>query len=397
MKKLMILGASILQVPAIIQAKKMGVYVLAVDMNPQAEGFSYSDKKLVISTTDTEGVLKAARENEIDGIMTLASDRPMLTVARVCEELKLVGIDEDTALRATNKSKMRDALKKANVPIPMYFSVDSYEDFLIAIKKIEARGYRCIAKPSDNSGSRGIRLIDENDNLEEVYSYCKANSISGKILLEEYMEGPEVSVETISTNGSCQVIQVTDKITTGAPYFVEMGHSQPSTLDQKTLEEIIDISKKANKAIGIENGPSHTEIKVTKDGPKIVELGARLGGDNITTHLTPYSTGINMVEATIKIALGEKVSLTKSLDMAAAISYKKARPGKITDIRGLDKAREVKNIKDIKVVHKIGEESKEIKSSNDRICYAISQAKTAAEAKRACEEALDKIKIEIDL
>ena len=135
MKKLMILGASVLQIPAIIEAKKMGIYVIVVDMNPNAEGFSYADKKIVVSTTDTKRVLEVAKENDIDGIITIASDRPMRTVAKVAEELNLIGIDEKTAVNATNKSKMRDALKKYSVPIPMYFSVDDYEQYLEAIKK----------------------------------------------------------------------------------------------------------------------------------------------------------------------------------------------------------------------------------------------------------------------
>lgn len=311
MKKLMILGASVLQIPAILQAKKMGIYVIAVDMNPNAEGFSYADKKIVVSTTDIDGVLEEARNNNIDGIMTIASDRPMMTVAKVCEELGLVGIDMKTAINATNKSKMRDALRNTDVAIPMYFSVENYKDFLEASKKIMDKGYKCIVKPSDNSGSRGIRLVNDSDNLEEVYSYCKENSIAGTLVVEEYMEGEEVSVESISHDGDCEVIQITDKITTGAPYFVEMGHTQPSMLSDETKDEIKKLTQKATKAIGITDGPSHTEIKVTKDGPKIVEIGARLGGDNITTHLVPLSTGVNMVEAAIKIALGEEISLKK--------------------------------------------------------------------------------------
>lgn len=396
MKKLMILGASVLQIPAILQAKKMGIYVIAVDMNPNAEGFSYADKKIVVSTTDIDGVLKEARNNNIDGIMTIASDRPMMTVAKVCEELDLVGIDMKTAINATNKSKMRDALRNNDVAIPMYFSVESYKDFLEASKKIIDRGYNCIVKPSDNSGSRGIRLVKDSDNLDEVYSYCKENSIAGTLVVEEYMEGEEVSVESISHDGDCEVIQITDKITTGAPYFVEMGHTQPSMLSDETKDEIKKLTQKATKAIGITDGPSHTEIKVTKDGPKIVEIGARLGGDNITTHLVPLSTGVNMVEVSIKIALGEEISLRKTLNMASAIRYKDCKQGKIIAINGVDEAKKVQNIKEIKIVHGPGEISSEIRNSNDRICYSISQADTTKEAIKSCEEALEKIVVEIE-
>lgn len=398
MKKLMILGASVLQIPAIVEAKKMGIYVIAVDMNPNAEGFSYADKKIVVSTTDTKKVLEAARENDIDGIMTIASDRPMLTVAKVAKELNLIGIDEETAINATNKSKMRDALKKASVPIPMYFSVDDYDKYKEAIEKIKNKNYKCIVKPADNSGSRGIRLIEnyQEQELEKIYKYCKENSNSGCLVVEEFMQGSEVSVETISYKGICHVLQVTDKITTGPPYFVEMGHNQPSSLDKDTLEKIKKVAIDANKAIGIENGPSHTEIKVTIDGPKVVELGARLGGDNITTHLVPYSTGVNMVKASINIALGQEIDVRKKFEKASATRYKKCDIGKIIKIIGVDQAKKIQGVKDVKVVHGVGEESRQIKSSNDRVAYVISQAENTSKATLSCEKALEKIKIEVE-
>ncbi|MDY3006757.1 ATP-grasp domain-containing protein [Anaerococcus porci] len=398
MKKIMILGASILQIPAIKKAKEMGLYVISVDMNPNAEGFKYADKKIVISTTETKLVLREAKINKIDGIMTIASDKPMTTVAKVCEELDLDGIDLKTAIKATNKSSMRKALSKHNVPIPMFFSVDNYEDYLEAIKKIKVKGYKCIIKPADNSGSRGIKLIEDFDrnNLKMSFNYCRDNSNSGLIMVEEYMEGPEVSVESISYKGKCTIIQITDKITTGTPYFVEMGHTQPSSLDKNIIDKICEITTEATKAIGINNGPSHTEIKVTKDGPKIVEIGARLGGDNITTHLVPYSTGVDMVELCIKLALAEPIEIKKKVNLYSAIRYKRCDLGTISNITGLQEAKEVPFIKDIEITHKIGEESREIRSSNDRVCFAISQAPSLDEAIISCETALNKINIAVE-
>ncbi|ACV29293.1 Alanine-anticapsin ligase BacD [Anaerococcus prevotii] len=398
MKKLMILGASVLQIPAIVEAKKMGLYVLAVDMNPNAEGFSYADKKIVVSTTDTEKVLEEAKKNKIDGIITIASDRPMTTVAKVAKKLDLIGIDEKTAINATNKSKMRDALKAYGVPIPMYFSVDNYDQYLKAVDEIIMKSYKCIIKPEDNSGSRGIRLVESTDacDLKKIFDYCKSNSNSGKLLVEEYMEGPEVSVETISKDGVCNVIQITDKITTGPPYFVELGHSQPSSLDKETIDKIKKVAIDTNRAIGIENGPSHTEIKVTKDGPKVVEVGARLGGDNITTHLVPYSTGVNMVKASIKIALGQEIDVRKSFEKASVIRYKKCDTGKILKIKGIEEAKAIQGIMDVEIVHGVGEYSHTIKNSNDRVAYVISQGNDITEAIEACKNALDKIKIEVE-
>ena len=135
-KKIMILGASILQLPAIKQAKAMGLDVIAVDINPNAIGFKVPNiKKEIISTIDIPSVIEAAKKHHIDGIMTLATDMPMRTVAAVVKELGLIGIQEETALKATNKAKMRLALQKENVPIPKFFKVSNVKEYQNAVKK----------------------------------------------------------------------------------------------------------------------------------------------------------------------------------------------------------------------------------------------------------------------
>lgn len=399
MKKIMILGASILQLPAIEQAQRMGLGVVVCDMNPNAIGFNVPGViKEVISTIDTEGILEAAKRNQIDGIMTLATDMPMQSVAFVAKELKLIGISKDTALKATNKAYMRDALKNAQVPVPMYFHVHDKEEFIKAVKKVRSAGYKVIVKPADNSGSKGIELLNDYSpkSLKSAYEYTKKNSRKGDIMVEEYMEGPEVSVETLAIDGEIHIIQITDKITTNAPYFVEMGHSQPSQLDEKIKREIVEITIAANKAIGINDGPSHTEIKVTKDGPKIVELGARLGGDNITTHLVPLSTGVNMVEACIKIALGEKPDIEKKWSKGAAIRYFPQHAGIVKKISGVKEAEEIPGIVQVSIVHNIGEEISNINNSGSRMGFVIAQKDLPQDAIRACESALRMVKMEIE-
>ena len=396
MKTLMILGASILQLPAIKKAKEMDLNVVAVDMNPNAIGFKEDGiEKEIISTIDIPKVVEAAKKHKIDGIMTLASDMPMRTIAAVSKELNLIGISEETALKATNKAVMRDTLKNGNVPIPLYYKVSNIDDFYKSVNNIKSKGYKVITKPADNSGSRGIDLIEDfsQENLEKIYNYTKEYSRSGDILVEEYMEGPEVSVETLTTNGECHVIQITDKLTTGAPYFVEMGHSQPSQLPYDIKMKIEEVAIAANKAIGITNGPSHTEIKVTKDGPKIVELGARLGGDNITTHLVPLSTGVDMVEACIKISLGEKPDIAKKIEKASAIRYIDSHNGVIKDITGIENVKSMNGIRQVSIVHNIGEELNDIKSSTDRIGFIIAQGKTATETIGICERAEKQINV----
>lgn len=397
MKKLMILGASILQLPAILKAKEMGLQVIAVDMNSNAVGFDEPGIiKEVISTIDIPAVLECAKKHNIDGVMTLASDMPMRTVATVSKELGLVGITEETSFKATNKASMREALKQCGVPIPKFYKVSNRAEYDIATSKFDVP---FVVKPADNSGSRGIVKIEDltdKQSIFDAYDYSKSSSRNGDVVVEEYMNGSEVSVETITVNGECQVIQITDKITTGSPHFVEMGHTQPSQLDADTKQRISEVAKLANKAVGITNGPSHTEIIVTKEGPKIVEIGARLGGDCITTHLVPLSTGVDMVECCIKIALGEVPDTDIKFSKGAAIRYLSCCTGKIESITGIDDAKALKGVQQISIIHNIGDTVSEIKSSSDRVGFVVTQGDTPTDAVNKCNSAIAMINITME-
>ena len=391
-KTIMILGASILQLPAIEKASEMGLRLIVADMNPDAVGFSVPGViKEVASTIDIAGVTEAAEKHCIDGIMTLATDMPMRTVAAVAERLGIVGISRETAVNATDKSVMRRVLSEAGVPVPVFYKVSDSEAFREAVLKMSGP---FMVKPADSSGSRGIIKVENAADAEKAYEYAHQFSRNGIVVVEECMIGPEVSVETLATDGEIHVIQVTDKITTGAPHFVEMGHTQPSRLD--CTDEIKKTAIAANKAVGIENGPSHTEIIVTGEGPKIVEIGARLGGDCITTHLVPMSTGVDMVEACIRIAMGEKPDITPRLECGSAIRYFHQHAGVVRSISGLDKARQTPGIRQISVVHGIGRTITEINDSGSRMGFVIAQGKTAQDAAAKAEAALQMIKVEME-
>lgn len=396
-KKIMILGASILQLPAIEKALEMGLDVVAVDMNPNALGFGVPGViKEVISTIDIPAVLEAAKRHGIHGIITLASDMPMRTVAAVAEEMGLVGISPDTAVKATNKAAMRQALEAHNVPIPRYCKVSDREAYLAAVAGFTGP---FMVKPADNSGSRGIIKVETPADAERVraaYEYSRQHSRGGDVVVEEYMSGPEVSVETLTVEAKCHVIQITDKLTTGAPHFVEMGHTQPTAHDAETAEKIRQVAIAANRAVGITNGPSHTEIIVTQEGPKVVEIGARLGGDCITTHLVPLSTGVDMVECCIRIALGEQPELTHKVSQGSAIRYFSQTPGLVKAITGIEAARAMNGVRQVSIVHGVGERVGLIDSSGARMGFLITQGENAAEASTIAARALKIIHVTME-
>lgn len=397
MKKLMILGASVWQLPAIHKAKDMGLDVIVVDMNPSAVGFKVPGVKIeVISTIDIDKVVECAKKHRIDGIITVASDMPVRSIAAVSEELGVIGITKDTAYKATNKAAMRRCLKEKGVPIPEFYSVDTFDDYYAAIKNFSGK---FIVKPADNAGSRGVTLIEDKSDakrIEQSFSYSKEASRCGTVMVEEYMEGPELSVEILSYQGVCHVIQITDKLTTGSPHFVEMGHNEPSILPQLTKNTIEKVAKNAVEAVGIKNGPSHTEVIVTKSGPKIVELGARLGGDFITTNLVPLSTGVDMVECLIHIALGEKPDMSQKWNKGSAIRYMKTGIGRISSFTGVEEAKKISGVKEVGIIHGVGDWAVEVKNSVERVGFVIAQMDTPQEAIKVCEKALAAITVTVE-
>ncbi|WP_206001557.1 ATP-grasp domain-containing protein [Paraclostridium dentum] len=392
-KKIIILGASLLQIPAIKKAKEMGLHVISIDMDENAAGFKYADESYTISTNDVEEVLRISRKIKPDAIITIASDKPMITVARVGKELGLNTISESTSIKVTNKARMRECLEYNKIPIPRFKVINNKDSYL---EYTDQMSEMFIVKPADNSGSRGIFLVKDRCEAIDAYNYSSKYSSTGEILVEEYIEGAEVSVESLTLNGRTEIISITDKSTTGAPYFVELGHSIPSILDEKTQLQIKEITIGAIKALGINIGPAHTEIKITKDGPKIIEVGARLGGDNITTDLVPLSTGINMVECCIKLALGHEIEINEKKDNGSAIRYFESEPGILKNIENLDDVITQPGVVDIVFTKKIGDNITEVKSSSDRIGYVICQADTSTEAINLCEKVKKEINIKIN-
>lgn len=392
-KRILIVGASVLQLPAILKAKEMGFYVGVADYNPLAMGIQYADEYFNVSTIDVEGITEAARIFHPDGIMTLATDMPMRAIAAASKVCGLPGISYETAIKATDKAEMIKAFEEKNVEHPWYYVAVNKEEFETIKREVS---FPCIMKPTDNAGSRGVSLAHNLKELEDAYEYACGESRCGSVIVEEYLQGPEFSIEIMVVNGEIHVLQITDKLTTGAPHFVEMGHSQPTVQPEEQQKNLKDLAERAVKAVGIQEGPAHVEMILTKTGPKMVELGARMGGDCITTHLVPLSTGVDMIEATINISCGTRPDIEEKWHKGAAIRYLNAPEGVLRAVNGVEEAREIPGVQEVTIVKEIGMQITEIGSSVDRVGFVVAHANTAADAIKLCEEAIGKIEIVVD-
>ena len=322
-KKLAVIGASYLQSPLVKKAKEMGLEVHCFAWAEGAVCKELADYFYPISIVEKEEILKICQEVGIDGICTIASDVAAPTVAYVANKMNLVGNDYEAAVRANNKYQMREAFMKAGVPCPKFMMVTPNIFETEAIKdEFKKLHYPIIIKPSDRSGSLGVTKVEYPADLYSAIELAMEKSFKHQAMVEEFIEGREISVEFISYNGVHYPLQITDKVTTEAPHFVELEHHQPSTLPDEMFTTIYDITKTALKALGLTNGASHAEYKITKDGRiAIMEIGGRMGGDFIGSDLVRLSTGYDFVKGVIDVALGEFEEPVKTLNMCSGVYF----------------------------------------------------------------------------
>lgn len=315
----MIFGAGMLQVSLIQTANKLGYYTIAIDPDKNAIGKDIADEFFVVTGSDFAKTLEIAKTNNIAGIVTAATDKPLLMMARIAEKLELPFPSEVAINNTINKFELKKILQKNNIPCAKGVLSDLSElDQILSETGIK---YPVIIKPVDSSGSRGVFYCEKEENVINAYSESVNYSRFDKVLIEEYLEGPEISIEALVQDNQLYIIQITDKTVTPFPYNVEMGHIQPSRFYSKYYEEIFEILNKAINILHLNNCALHPEMKITYDGLKIVEIGPRLGGDFITSHLTPLSTGINMEEQLINIAVGTEIKIKKKTQRYSAVVF----------------------------------------------------------------------------
>ncbi len=313
MKKLAIIGASYLQEPLIRKAKDMGIETHVFAWAAGDVGEKIADHFYPISIIEKEEVLDKCRQIGIDGICSIASDLAVVTVNYVAEKMGLVGNGLENTFRATNKHNMRKAFEENGDPSPKSMMVETAADIVGELQ------FPVIVKPLDRSGSRGIFKIYERSELDNAIKDAEEQGFIKKALIEEFVEGSEYSIECMSCNGMHHFLAATYKYTTGSPRFIEMGHLEPSGLSDEMTEKVREVIFHALDSLKVTNGASHSEVKIDKSGNiRIIEIGARMGGDFIGSDLVELSTGVNFVKAVIQVALGEEPDLNPSHDVGAA-------------------------------------------------------------------------------
>ena len=318
-EKIMIFGGGMLQNSLIKTANNLGYYTIVIDPDPNALGKGESDEFIVVAGNDFERTFEIAKNNNIKGLVTTATDNPLLMMAEVAEKLNLAFSTKRSVNNTINKFKLKQIFVSNNIPCAKGV-LANFSELEEKLKQSEML-YPLIVKPIDSSGSRGVYYCSTKNELTNAYFDSVKYSNFDKVLIEEFLEGPEISIEALVQNDFLYIVQITDKTTTPFPYNVEMGHLQPSRFYRKYYDEIYQILSTAVKSLKLNDCALHPEMKITTNGIKIVEIGPRLGGDFITSHLTPLSTGINIEEQLLKIAVGKKINIERIHNRFSAVLF----------------------------------------------------------------------------
>ena len=380
-KTIMVIGGGLLQMPVILTAKKMGHEVVVTDYNPNAQGMKEADISIVMSTRDIEGSVRVAKaQNEITpihAVLTVGTDASM-AVAAVANALNLPGIKFEDAEAATNKIKMRMRFKEHGVPSPNFLPVWSLSDAKKAGKILK---FPVVIKPSDNMGARGVMRLDNLNQLADAFKFSKNASPSGELIMEEFMDGPELSIDAIIFNNEITFTGIADRIIEYPPYFIETGHNMPSALPPDVLDAACEIMTMGIRALGIDIGAAKGDIKITKDGPMIGELAARLSGGFMSAYTYPLSTGVDLIKAAIEVALGQEPGNLEPVIHQTAIERAIiTKPGIVKKITGLEEALKIPGIKEIFLNVQPGDKVIQPRSNVEKAGHIIAVGKTLADA-----------------
>jgi biotin carboxylase len=353
-QRLLVLGAGPAQIGLLRAAHERGLFVIAVDRDPAAPGFAYADKRAIVSTEDEPGVDRLARAENVDGIVSPGADWPVGVAARVAARLALPHpIDPATATLATTKPRQRERFAAAGVPQP---------------RLLDEPVAPSVVKAPDRQGQRGLTFVRTEEELAPAIDAALAASRNGSFIVEEYVDGPEVTVQAVSVDGVFHPLLVTDRVTADPPAFgVALAHVFPCLTGTRSA---VEAAGAAAVALGIRNGPTYTQIRVGEDGARVVELAARLGGGH-DAELCLAALGVDLNGLAISAALGEgphaDALVAEPRVGGATTVLLTAEPGELEAIDGIDDAEVAPGVIRVRAYRRPGFIVEELRRGSDRV------------------------------
>jgi biotin carboxylase len=372
---------------------------MAVDREPSAPGFRYADRRAIVSTEDESGIERLAGAERVDGLIAPGIDWPVAIAARIAERLALPHpISPETATLSTSKRRQRERFAEAGVPQPQYEVCSGAVEAAAAAERI---GFPCVVKAPDRQGQRGLTLVGSSHEVEEAVRIALDASRSATLLVEELVPGREVTVNAFSSGGHFHPLTVTDRLTAALPAFgVALTHAWPSELEPAQIGAAVEAASAAARAVGIENGPSYTQVLVGPDGPRVGELAARLGGGH-DAELCRVALGVDLNGAALAAALGEEIAPSTLAPVAkvggACVRFLVAPPGELREVTGVQEAFALEGIRGIRIYRRPGHRFGELRRGADRAGAVLAVGDSREEALARADRAQATITFEVDV
>jgi biotin carboxylase len=383
-RRLLVLGAGPAQLGLLRAARESGLFVIACDRDPAALGFEFADRRAVVSTEDEPAIGMLASAEEVDGVISPGSDWPVAIAARIAARFGLPHpISPETAALAVSKHRQRERLADHGVPQPRWQVVNQ--------EKAELE-VPCAVKPPDRQGQKGLTLVRDRSELAAAIRHAITASRSSIALVEEYVEGPEVTVNAFSTEGEFHPLTVTDRLTAEPPAFgVALAHAWPSEHD---VEDAVRVARDAVAALGIENGPSYTQVLLSPEGAKVMEVAARLGGGH-DAELCHAALGVDLNGLALAAALGETAAVPAASPIGGAcVRFLVAPSGTLAAVDGIDEARAVEGVLDARVYRRPGWVFAPLRRGSDRAGFILTTGESRDDALGRADRAADSIRFQ---
>ncbi len=380
--RLLVLGGGPAQLGLLEAAQARGIWLAVVDRDPGAPGFRFADRRCLLSTEDEPAIERVAAALGVDGLIAPGTDWPVAVAARIADRLGLPHpIAPATGILATNKLRQRERLAETGVPQPRYWIVGG-EDMADDIE------LPCVVKAPDQQGQKGLSLVRERGELAAALTAARAAARSGVVLVEELVHGPEVTVVGFSVAGQFTALTVTDRIVADPPAFgVALAHVWPSVGDSAAAAET---AAAAVAAVGIESGPSYTQLRLSADGPKVVEVAARLGGGH-DAELVEAVTGVPLNDLAIDAALGLMltVPIPSSRAGGAVTRFLVPPPGTLDSV---DVPTSLDGVARVRLYRAAGHRFGELRRGADRAGAVLTLGDSRDEALARADEAAERIR-----
>jgi biotin carboxylase len=391
-RRLLILTAGVWQIPVICTAKSMGLHVIATDRDHNAPALAFADEVEIVDTRDCDAVLGIAQTYAIDGIIAEQTDAAVVTAAYVAERLGLPGIGVEAATAATNKYVMRERCREAGLPMPRSIRATSAAEAVAGAVEI---GLPVVVKPVDAQASRGVAKLHSIDDVGIWFDNASDFSSDRSVLVEEMMTGTESSIEAFVSNGSVELLGISEKVKSPPPYSFDLRLLYPASFDSEVIEEMIRLNERVIRAVGIEMGITHAEYIITPEGPRLIEIAARGCGAGVATRLVPAMTGIDAVAQRIRQALGDAVDLTRTRAMAGLLEFLMLPEGIVRRLDGIDDVRAIEGVIDAGYFVKPGDVITAARNGGQRPGFLLAAGRDHEELLRISREAHSRMRVEV--